>query len=391
MIPYLNLLVAFDKYLFQIAFVFFITWFMKIKIFLWNILVHIVFWMSLPLLLKAQDDVLYFKGKEKKIGRVTEITQKRVEFQPENSGSTDKIDKDELELILFGNGSYLTFPNEYRGIEGPSENRHNEDWLLTKDAFIVACRIDDAEAEPMKVSIPGDDSRIFEVPRSSLVSVLFANGRRQLLGAQPVQIASVLQKKQMKTALDFLAPFEKKKAEVKPSGEFDGKLELDRASQEQLQKRGLQKTQDLGKYLNLIANKNTAQEDAAKAVDQAVALFLSDSSQVETKQPSGERRRDFIRNYLTRLRLLKYTKVVIEWSEVAYVSNLRRGPDGNYYGVISIQQKFTGFLDNKPVFSDNTRKNIEIVLKTYRKEVDGESVELWDVFLNNIGISDSKG
>ena len=364
---------------------------MQINSFIRSFLFCFSFFGLLPIVLMAQDDVLYIKGKEKKIGRVTEITQKRVEFQPENNGSTDKIDKTELELILFGNGSFLTFPNEYRGLEGPAENRHNEDWLLTKDGFIIACRVDDAEAEPMRVSIPGDDSRNFEVPRSSLSSVLFGNGRRQLLGTQPAQIAGILQKRQMKAAGDFLSPFEKKKAEAKSAKEFEGKLELDRTSQEQLQKRGLQKTQDLGKYLNLIANKNTASEDAAKAVDQAVELFLSDSSQVETKQPSGERRRDFIRNYLTRLRLLKYTKVVIEWSEVAYVSNLRKGPDGNYYGVISIQQKFTGYLDNKPVFSDNTRKNIEIVLKTYRKEVDGESVELWDVFLNNIGISDSKG
>ena len=72
------------------------------------------------------------------------------------------------------------------------------------------------------------------------------------------------------------------------------------------------------------------------------------------------------------------------------VRHFRKGPDGNYYGVISIQQKFTGFIDNKPVFADVTTKNIEIVLKTYKKEVDGESLELWDVFLNNVGISESK-
>ena len=342
--------------------------------------------------LRAQEDVLYLKDNSKKIGRITEIGAKRIEFQLDSDGNNEKVDKDKLELILFSNGSFLTFPSDYKGLEGPSENRHTEDWILTKDEMIVACRIDDGESDPMKVSIAGDDkARVFEVPKSRINAILFSNGRKQLLGNPATWIAGCLRKKQMKNASEFLEPFEVKKAAVKESKEFEGKLDLDRTSQEQLQQRGLQKTKDLGKYLNLIANKSTEDGDAAKAVDQAVALFLSDSSTVETRRPNGQRRQEFIRNYLTRLRLLKYSRVEIEWSEVAYVSNLRKGPDGNYYGVISIQQRFTGYMDNKPVFSDKTRKNIEIVLKTYRKEVDGESVDLWDVFLNNIGISDAKG
>jgi hypothetical protein len=108
---------------------------------------------------------------------------------------------------------------------------------------------------------------------------------------------------------------------------------------------------------------------------------------VETTKPNGEKDQTPIRKYLAKLRLLKYSKVLIEWTDISYVSNLRKAPDGNYYGVISLQQKFSGFIDNKMVYSDVTRKNIEVVLKTYKKEVEGESVELWDVFLNNIGIS----
>lgn len=338
----------------------------------------------------AQEDVLYLKNNEKKIGRVTEISQKKVEIQTENN-SNDRIDKSELDLILFGNGSFMTFPSEYKGSEAPTENRHPDDWLLTRDEFIVACKIENGETDPVKVRLAGSDSpKEFEVPRSALAAILFANGRKQLLGSKPALIAGILQKKSMKSGSEFLAAYEAKKAEPKQEKTVTGRLELDPASQEQLQNRGLQKARDLGKYLSVIASKNTEAADAYRAVEQAVILFLSDSSQVETKQPNGERRVDFIRNYLTRLRMLKYSKVEIEWSEIAYVSNLRRAPDGNYYGVISVLQKFTGYLDNKPVFSDNTRKNIEIVLKTYRKEVDGESLELWDVFLNNIGISASK-
>lgn len=343
-------------------------------------------------ILRAQDDAIYLKNNEKKIGRVTEINASKVEVQMDADGNTRKFEKADLELILFSNGSYLTFPNEYKGTEGPAENRHSEDWLLTKDQSIIACRISNGEGDPIEVVLSGgNQDRRFEVPKAQLSAILFANGRKQFLGSPASLVAAILKKEAFKPAADFLAPFENKKTGSGEDKKFEGKLEIDQASKMQMQQRGLQKTKDLGKYLNLIANRSTETLDAEKAVDQAVALFLSDSSQVETKRPNGDRRQEFIRNYLTRLRLLKYSKVEIEWSDIAYVSNLRKAPDGNYYGVISIQQKFTGYMDNKPVFADVTRKNIEIVLKTYRKEVDGESLELWDVFLNNIGISDSKG
>lgn len=339
----------------------------------------------------AQNDAVYLKNKDKKIGRVSEIGSSRIEFQEDGDGKTRKIDKADLELILFSNGSYLTFPSEYKGVDGPSENRHSEDWLLTKDKSIVPCRIEDGESNPMKVTLTEDGNRHFEVPKSAIAAILFANGRKQLLGTEPSEIAEILRKKQLKSGAEFLAPFELKNTASTSEKKFEGKLDIDDAGKEQMKQRGILKTKDLEKYLNLIANRSTQTADAAKAVDQAVALFLSDSSQVETKRPNGDRRQELIRNYLTRLRLLKYSKVNVEWSDIAYVSNLRKGPDGNYYGVISIQQRFTGYMDNKPVFSDATRKNIEIVLKTYRKEVDGAAVDLWDVFLNNIGIADSKG
>ena len=339
--------------------------------------------------LHAQEDVVYLKNNSKKIGKVVSISQDKVEFQPGLDAKSEKILKSELELILFENGSYITLPSDYKGLEGPVENRHSEDWILTKEERIVECVIENAETNLLKVSAMGDSGKKdFSIPKSDIAGILFANGKKQLLGSSPALVAEILRKKQVQAPLEFLGKYQAKKEQAKKA--FDGKLELDRVSQEQLQKRGLQKVDDLGKYLNLVANKSTEAAVSSKAVDQAVALFLSDSSIVETKRPNGERKQEYVRNYLTKLRLLKYSKVVIAWSDISYVSNLRKGPDGNYYGVISIQQKFTGYIDNKPVFADVTTKNIEVVLKTYRKEVDGESLELWDVFLNNIGISESK-
>jgi hypothetical protein len=250
--------------------------------------------------------------------------------------------------------------------------------------------IQNADGNPVILSAMADTAKKdYQVPKEKLSAILFANGNKQLLGTKPILIADALQKKNMVQASAFLAPFE-----IKPKADSAGKkkklgpeLDLDQASYEQFKQKSLQKTDDLGKYLNLIANKSTESAVSNKAIDQAVALFVSEESTVETTKPNGEKDQQPIRSYLNKLKLLKYSKVLIEWSDISYVSNLRRGPDGFYYGVISLQQKFSGFVDNKLVYSDVTKKNVEVVLKTYKKEVEGESVELWDVFLNNVGIS----
>lgn len=339
--------------------------------------------------LQAQNDVLYFRNETKKIGKVTEISKDKITLEEGGDAKATKINKSELVLVLFENGAFLTLPSEYKGVEGPQDSRHAEDWLLTKDQTIVPCTIVSADGNPIKVSAMGDTSKKdFDVPKEELLAILFSNGNKQLLGTKPSVIAEILIKKNLVSpATSFLGKFEVKPVDTKKKKGLGPELDLDQASYEQFKQKSLQKTDDLGKYLNLIANKSTAPEVSNKAIDQAVALFLSDSSMVETTKPNGDKDQTPIRKYLAKLRLLKYSKVLIEWTDISYVSNLRKAPDGNYYGVISLQQKFSGFIDNKMVYSDVTRKNIEVVLKTYKKEVEGESVELWDVFLNNIGIS----
>lgn len=339
--------------------------------------------------IKAQD-VMYLKNETKKVGKITEISKDKVEYQETPDAKPEKVNKAELVLLLFEDGSYLTFPTEFKGIQGPPESRHSEDWLLLKDLRIVPCVIGNADGNPITVSTMGDTAKKdFSVPKDQLLAILFANGNKQLLNTKPSIIAEALRRRQVMNPMLFLAPFEVKPV-AKKKKDLGPELDLDQASYEQFKQKSLQKTDDLGKYLNLIANKSTESAVANKAVDQAVGLFVSEESTVETTKPNGEKDQQPIRNYLNKLKLLKYSKVLIEWTDISYVSNLRRGPDGFYYGVISLQQKFTGFIDNKLVYSDVTKKNVEVVLKTYKKEVEGESVELWDVFLNNVGISASR-
>ena len=150
-------------------------------------------------------------------------------------------------------------------------------------------------------------------------------------------------------------------------------------------RKALQKTADLGTYLTIISDRNNSLEDANKAVELAVKLFVNEDAEVEVSSKEG-RSRYKVRAYLNRLKLLKYDKVEISWTDISYVSDLKKGVDGNYYGVITLQQRFKGFIDNKVVYGDLTEKNIEVILTPYEKEIDGVKEQMWDVFLSDVGV-----
>ena len=89
-----------------------------------------------------------------------------------------------------------------------------------------------------------------------------------------------------------------------------------------------------------------------------------------------------VEKYLARLKALPYTKVIIKYYDIAYISDFIKGPDGRYYSTATIIQQFTGFMGDKVQYSDITKKEIEIVADmvedTFFKE------KRWKIFLGNI-------
>ncbi len=154
--------------------------------------------------------------------------------------------------------------------------------------------------------------------------------------------------------------------------------------------KSLQKVEDLGSYIKIIGDKTTEWMEANKAIELATELFI-DGSEVEVSSVNTpDKKRSSVPQYLNRLKLLKYDKVEVSWSKIQYVSDLRKGMDGNYYGVITFEQSFTGFIDNRVIYGDKTDKNIEIVLTTYGKSSGGIIEETWDVLLGNIGVVETR-
>ena len=162
-------------------------------------------------------------------------------------------------------------------------------------------------------------------------------------------------------------------------------------SKAEFEKKALQKTNQLNIYLKIICSRTADYEEINKAIDQSMALFVDENAMIETSSINrNDVKRYKIRSYLSHIKLIKYDKIEIEWTNVQYVSDLKQGPDGNYYGVVSFEQVFRGFRDGKLIYQDVTRKNATVVLKTYEKNIEGTTKNVWDVLLSDIGVISTK-
>ena len=116
----------------------------------------------------------------------------------------------------------------------------------------------------------------------------------------------------------------------------------------------------------------------------------NDTVNVErTSARTGARRTDKIRRYLRNLTQLSYTTGEITAANINFVSSeVRKGPDGKYHATAVVMQDFKGFKDDIIVYQDQTTKTFEIILDVFEAMKDGKRVEVLQVFLGDISVSD---
>lgn len=148
----------------------------------------------------------------------------------------------------------------------------------------------------------------------------------------------------------------------------------------------LQKVKDLGNYIAIIGSKKSSSDRVSQAIELANGLFVPDA-QIEVSSKSGTKTNYGVRGYLGRLRNLKYDDVSIEWTNIYYVSELRKAMDGNYYGIVSFEQVFKGYREGRIVYEDRTRKNVEVLV---RQLIKGENTVIWDILLSDIGVKETR-
>lgn len=152
-----------------------------------------------------------------------------------------------------------------------------------------------------------------------------------------------------------------------------------------------QKVDEFQEFIIILTNKSESRERRNLAEREALKLFYP-GAQIESsaKLENGDIQKSTrtIKEYLYRLKILPYTKVEIEFYDIAYVTSFTKGRDGKYYGTATIFQKFTGFEGDNMVYSSVTKKEIEVILENVEDEFYGD--KRWKIFLGDIKATETQ-
>jgi hypothetical protein len=161
-------------------------------------------------------------------------------------------------------------------------------------------------------------------------------------------------------------------------------------SNDEFRKKALAKIKEFQGCLHILCN--ITSDDAAldNAVDQATSLFVDGAIIEVSSVHSREKKHLKVRDFLEKFRNLRYERVVITFSQVDYVSNIRKGVDGKYYGLVSFEQTFRGYSDGRLVYEDETKKTAEVQLVVYERSLHGNAIQQWDVILSDVEILSTK-
>lgn len=151
----------------------------------------------------------------------------------------------------------------------------------------------------------------------------------------------------------------------------------------------LEKVRDLSKYISIIGNKKTAFSEATRVMDRAEELFAPDSEMGVSSLTTNEVNYYKVRKYFERLMALNYDRVTIKWYDIHYISDLERQPDGRYVGVVTVYQRFEGESDDGLKYKDTTKKDITIYVERKKTQIQGRTIEFWDVMLGDIRVTET--
>ncbi len=152
-----------------------------------------------------------------------------------------------------------------------------------------------------------------------------------------------------------------------------------------------QKVDEFTQHLVTIGKKDEPAERRSLAEREALKLFYAGATMEISSIGPDSNTRKVVRpmdKYLARLKSLPYTRVVIKFYDIAYVSEFTKGPDGRYYSVATVIQEFTGFSGDNIIYSDVTKKEIEIIIDLVEDPFFNQ--KSWRIFLGDIKASETR-
>lgn len=188
-----------------------------------------------------------------------------------------------------------------------------------------------------------------------------------------------------------LSAQETKTAVTSKQAKITDEINLSAADIELFKEQTKQKVEEFQQYIVTIGSKDEPAEKRNMAEREALKLFYKGAEmEISTAMPDGtiQKVNRPMEKYLARLKSLPYTRVIIKFYDIAYISEFTKGPDGKYYSTATIIQEFTGFSNDDIIYTDVTKKEVEIIVDlvedTFFKE------KRWKIFLGDIKASETK-
>lgn len=184
--------------------------------------------------------------------------------------------------------------------------------------------------------------------------------------------------------MDSLIPF------IQPMIEGNSSdIVLDAATKKDLEYKAVIKCNQFVEYIKVVTGENNNRDVISNAIESAVALFVNEDCKIEVSSKSKSQKTKLtVRKYFQKLNALhqSYDKIYITGSGYYIVSGLRKGPDGNYYTVVSFEQVFTGYHKDQIAYADLTRKNIVVMVMQLKKVQEGALKSVWDILLKEVQV-----
>ena len=169
---------------------------------------------------------------------------------------------------------------------------------------------------------------------------------------------------------------------------------LNQKDKESLTTQAKNSLEDLGRYINVIVDKTNSRETKLNNINLALALFVSDSTFVETTSINNDKKtQKTIKQYLKNLMYLPYKRVDITWADIYVSDNFKKNEeDGKYYGIATFCQRFRAksFKNNENSIQYNIEQTTckDIVLIVERR-IEG-NVNFWDLKFGDIEVNEER-
>jgi len=169
-------------------------------------------------------------------------------------------------------------------------------------------------------------------------------------------------------------------------------LQLSESDLQAFKERAKQKVVEFVTYIGIIADNQRKPEMRNMAVESAQKLFINcDSNIIETSSIKNgvlKTNRNSIRIYLGRLRMLEKIRVVIQNYDLVYISDFVKVKDNEYKAVATYYQLYTAYADDRKVYRDETKKQVEVLLLHIEDVFYGE--KRWVIRLGDIVVKETK-